>query len=60
LIVATRLFTIFCTFQNEFTSIWRTRSRETPNSEAAGTGDGPLHSIEREVSAGEGHPTSNS
>ena len=29
------LFTAFCTFSNARTSIWRTRSRETPNSSAS-------------------------
>src|SRR5215475_15134004 len=33
-IVAPRFFTAFCTFSNELTSIWRTRSGETPNSDA--------------------------
>jgi hypothetical protein len=32
--VAARFFTAFCTFSNELTSIWRTRSLETPNSAA--------------------------
>jgi len=31
-IAATRDFTAFCTFSKARTSIWRTRSRETPNS----------------------------
>src|SRR5712671_3740595 len=30
-----RFFTAFCTFSNESASIWRTRSRETPNSSAS-------------------------
>jgi hypothetical protein len=34
-IAAMRFFTAFCTFSNELTSIWRTRSRETPNSSAS-------------------------
>src|SRR5665213_1601081 len=33
-IVAPQYFTAFCTFSSELTSIWRTRSRETPNSAA--------------------------
>src|SRR5262249_16589880 len=33
-IVATRFFTASCTFSNERPSIWRTRSGETPNSDA--------------------------
>jgi hypothetical protein len=34
-IAATRFFTAFCTFSKALTSIWRTRSRETPNSSAS-------------------------
>src|SRR6516164_1201772 len=34
-ITATRCFTAFCTFSNAHTLIWRTRSRETPNSSAS-------------------------
>src|SRR5262249_30648874 len=33
-ITATRFFTDFCTFSKARTSIWRTRSRDTPNSAA--------------------------
>src|SRR6478752_10206238 len=33
-ILASRFFTASCTFSNELTSIWRTRSGETPNSAA--------------------------
>jgi len=34
-ITATRFFTAFCTFSKAHTPIWRTRSRETPNSSAS-------------------------